>query len=552
MTFQSNGYTFKPKEMPIMLGSPASPQHPPHRKLAYLLAGFWLALAAGLQNGFLTAGQLQLRGALGLDLQQDGWVQAAYYMSYACMSVLMFKMRQHYSIQVFTRWLMWLLWISALLHVSINGFAHAVAARATAGALACGMMVTAVFYCMQAFDGPKKLAGTMLGLSLMLAALPLAQVLVPLVFSDGNIRGLLWLPLLLALPTWLLMWLLPLPPGQRAPSLSWLDWLSFALFSGGVALLCGFLVQGRIVWWTTPWLGYLLCGGIVLCGSALLIENYRTKPMLDVSWMMQPQILAFILTAALVRVLISEQTVGAAGLMAALGMGGRQMVGFYTVVFAASLLAVVIGLLRLDLDDIRRPVVVSLLGLTIGAYCDIGIGLDTRPQQLYFSQALIAFSALYFLGPMLLEGLARAMAKSMDHIMSFSALFGLSQTVGGLAGAAGFSALVTVRTREHLTLIGGHLTLTDPNVTAHIRTAAYSYAPYSNDMGWLQAQGVSSTAAQAVKQATVLGFNDLFILIFIAAAVSFVGSACLWAWRRYRNIDILAAEKQRLAALLEP
>ena len=72
MTLKHGNYTFKPHEMPMMAGAPASPDHPKKRRLAYLAIGVLLSLAAGFQNGFLSAVLPQLRGDLALDLQQGG------------------------------------------------------------------------------------------------------------------------------------------------------------------------------------------------------------------------------------------------------------------------------------------------------------------------------------------------------------------------------------------------------------------------------------------------------------------------------------------------
>ena len=37
------------------------------------------------------------------------------------------------------------------------------------------------------------------------------------------------------------------------------------------------LVQGRIVWWSTHWLGYATAAAIVLIGLAMLVEHHRAK-----------------------------------------------------------------------------------------------------------------------------------------------------------------------------------------------------------------------------------------------------------------------------------
>lgn len=55
--------------MLMMLGSPPSPEHPKFRKIAYILVSLWLALAARLQNGLMTATQIPLRSTFGLILE---------------------------------------------------------------------------------------------------------------------------------------------------------------------------------------------------------------------------------------------------------------------------------------------------------------------------------------------------------------------------------------------------------------------------------------------------------------------------------------------------
>lgn len=549
MSFESaDGYQFKPHEMPFMPGSPASPEHPQRRKVAYLLIGIWVALTAGFQNGLLMASQTQLRGALGLTLEQDGWVQVAYYMTYACMSILFFKVRQHFGLKKFIRALLFLLFVGSIVQWFVMDFTTEIIARAISGIVASGMMTLGMFYIMQAFSGPKKLAAVMLSLGIMTTATPLAQVIVPFVFADGHLKELFSLSFIIAAITIVCVNLLPLPPSLIKPhALNRIDLRNFILYASGIALLCAFLVQGRIVWWSTSWLGYLLAGGIGLSGLALFLEWRRRHPMLDLTWISMPRIFLFAYTGALVRLLTSEQNVGAAGLLKSLGMTGWEMQGFYLVIFIASLLGVVISLLRLDLNDIRRPVVIALLGLTIGSYLDIHINVQTRPEQFYLSQAIIAFSALYFLGPMMIEGLARALSKSPEHIMSFSAVFGLSQSLGGLIGAALFSSFVTVRAREHLAFIAQHLTITDPNVANQIKLMSALFNPYSADNVMINSQAVSTIVAQATQEATVLAYSDLFSVTFVISLLAFLYAAFSWIFRKHKRIDILAQEKKRLA-----
>ena len=524
MPLQSGGYTFKPHEMPFMPGSPASPEHPKKRRLAYLAIGLLLALSSGFQNGLLTASLPQLRGDLSLDLQQGGWIQAAYFMAYACMSVLFFKVRKAYGLQRFVRITLFAQLAASLLQLVYHHYEVQLIACVAAAIAASGLLVLSIYYMMQGFTGTKKLVGLVFGLGLMQVGTPLAQSLVPLLYGDGNLNGVFAFQATLA--------------------------LSFTLFASGIALLCAFLVQGRTVWWTTQWLGWLLAGGVGLTGLALYIESTRHKPMLDWHWMTVPQMLIFAVMGAMARLLTSEQTVGAAGLMGAVGVGSAQMSTFYLIVAGGMLAGVVGSLILLDINDIRRPVMVALACFALGAWLEIGVGMQTRPAQLYFSQFIVAFASLLFMGPMMLEGALRALAKSPDHMMSFSAVFGLSQTLGGLAGAAAFSAFLTYRTRDHLAAIAQNLTLSNPALAADIQRNAAALSAILSDPVLLQGRAVSQITAQAGKEASVAAYSDLFALLAAMAAVSTLVAVALWLYRRYYKIDILAAEKAKVFAAL--
>ena len=358
-----------------------------------------------------------------------------------------------------------------------------------------------VYYLMQGFVGTKKLVGLVFVLGLMQVGTPLAQSLAPLLYGDDNLNGVFAFQAALALACTACLFALPLPPGITVrKSFTLVDALSFILFASGIALLCAFLVQGRTVWWTTQWLGWLLAGGVGLTGT--------------------------------------------------LGISGAQMTTFYLIVAGASLLGAAASLVLLDINDIRRPVMIALACFALGAWLDIGVGMQTRPAQLYLSQTIIAFATLLFMGPMMLEGALRALAKSPDHMMSFSAVFGLSQTLGGLAGAAAFSAFLTYRTRDHLAAIAQNLTLSNPALAADIQRNAAALSATLSDPVLLQGRAVSQITAQAGKEAAVAAYSDLFALLAAMAAVSTLVAVALWLYRRHYKIDILAAEKAKVFAAL--
>src|SRR3546814_2185027 len=70
--------------------------------------------------------------------------------------------------------------------------------------------------------------------------------------------------------------------------------------------------------------------------------------------------------------------------------------------------------------------------IALGSFMDADASNLTRPANLFLSQAMIAFAAIYFIGPTMMAGMLRAIVNGPSHLVSFSAVFGISQTLGGI------------------------------------------------------------------------------------------------------------------------
>ena len=99
----STEYQFKPHEQPFMVGSPANPDHPSLRKVLYLLIGILVGLIAGFQNGLLVVNLPNIQGSLGLTPVEGGWISVTYNMTNACITVLLYKIRQQFGISSFSK-----------------------------------------------------------------------------------------------------------------------------------------------------------------------------------------------------------------------------------------------------------------------------------------------------------------------------------------------------------------------------------------------------------------------------------------------------------------
>jgi hypothetical protein len=307
-------------------------------------------------------------------------------------------------------------------------------------------------------------------------------------------------------------------------------------------LLVAALSQARIVWWSTPWIGYAFAASIVLIGAAMLIEHNRANPLLNTRWMRTRGVIRFALVAASVRVLLGEQNYGAIGLMTALGMGTDQLVTLATVMTFATLAGVVASVLTLNPQNLVWPVALSVGLIAVGAWMDSDATNLTRPSQLYLSQALIGFAAAFFLGPVMIAGVLRALAKGPSHMVSFSAVFSLAQTLGGLGGTALLGTFQIVREKVHSHDLVQTMTATDPQVALRIQQLGGAFGKVVTDSALRTAEGAALLSQQTTREANVLAFNDVFMLIAILATVAFVYFAGLWLYFRRTGTNPLAEE----------
>jgi hypothetical protein len=205
--------------------------------------------------------------------------------------------------------------------------------------------------------------------------------------------------------------------------------------------------------------------------------------------------------------------------------------------------------LTLNPQDLLRPIVISTFLIAIAAWMDSDASNLTRPVNLYLSQALIAFAAIYFVGAMMMNGMVRALSRGPSHIISFTAVFSISQTLGGLGGAALLGSLQIARERLHSNELVQNILLTDPQAAARIDALSAAYGRVLGDPALRRAEGILLLGQQVTREANILAFNDVFMVIAVLAAIAFVIVGARWLSYRVRGINPLAAELAALQAM---
>ncbi|QBQ49762.1 MFS transporter [Brevundimonas naejangsanensis] len=512
--------TLKPHERPVLPGSPATPDHTTPWRLAYAFVGVLVALTGSLGNAAVTADLPQLAGALGVTMTEAAWLPVVFVMTNACMNLLLVKFRMQYGLRLFTEIILVVFLATAAAHLFLEDFGSTLVVRGVAGMAAAGMSTLGILYIIQAFPAQHRLKGIIIGVGLSSLAIPLARLGVMRLLDLDQWRAFYMFELGLVLVALPAVFALKMPPSQRVRVFEKLDFVTFALFAPGVALLTAVLGLGRIVWWTeAAWIGWALVGAILLLTAAALIEYNRTNPLIDLKWLAGRDLVRLLLAILLVRIVLSEQTTGAVGFLQQMGVVPQQMQGLFLVMLVATAAGTLVSAFTLNPMKLWKPISIALVMIAVGAFIDSHATVLTRPTQLYFSQALLAFAAAFFIGPTMILGFGQVLQGGGKNMVSFIVLFSIGQNVGGLMGSALVGTIQTLREKFHSSQLSESIGLGDPETVLRLQQLGGAYAHVIGDAAQRQGAALRLLQQQVSQQAQVLAYNDVFLLISGAAAI---------------------------------
>ncbi|WP_219061455.1 MFS transporter [Pseudomonas sp. UMAB-08] len=520
-----NEYTprhWAPHERPALPGSPSTPLHSTGKRWAFAIVGVIVALTGGLGNALVVANLPYLQGALGATTAEIAWLPAAYVMTNVSMNLLLVKFRQQFGLRAFTEVFLVLYALVTFAHLFVNDLGSAVAVRAAHGMVGAALSSLGLYYMIQAFPQKWRMKALVLGLGTAQLAIPLARLVSEDLLQIAEWRGLYLFELGMALLSLGCVLLLKLPPGDRFKAFETLDFLTFGLLASGFALLCAVLSLGRIDWWLeAPWIGIASAASIALVLAGLAIEHNRTNPLLITRWLGSGRILRLGLAVMLIRIVLSEQSIGAVGFLQVLNMSSQQMHSLYLVMLLGSVVGLAASALTIDPQHLFKPVIISLAAMAVGAWMDSSSTNLTRPENMYLSQFLLAFGGTFFLGPTLVQGMSGVIGNPRN-LVSFSVLFGITQSLGGLIGSAALGTLQVVREKFHSSHMVEHLTLINAQVQSRLQISSGSYASAIADPSLRTNQGIRTLAAAATREANVLAYNDIFMMIALIAVLTLI------------------------------
>jgi hypothetical protein len=531
-------YTFTSTERPLLPGSPYTPAHPTWRRGIYVGVAFQTAITATLGNALISTNTASLAGSLGEYVVAVTLLPAIYVAMNASGNLSIVKARIQWGIPAVTQGLLGVYALAALLQFAFPNFAFAAITRAASGMTAAALITLTIYYLFQVFPPAMRPAALVMGIGLSQLGVPIARLFPVELLAQHHWQSLHLIELALPLAALATLQAFPLPPTDKSKAFEPLDFMTIALLVPAMLLIAAVLSVGRLYWWSdTPWLGWALAASVPLLAAAILIEANRGKPLLYLEWMGSAGIVRFAAVALLVRVALAEQTYGSVGLLASGGLNNEQLRVLFAIVVGAMLLGIATAVLTLSPQRLRQQVIVAALIIALGAWLDSHATNQTRPHELYLSQALLGFGTTLFIGPTLAFGFLRMLARGPAYFVSLVVLFSSTQNIGSLAGSALLGSYQVIATRAHLSALTEHLVGADPQVVARIQTGTQLLAGAVPDPGRQVAQGGALLAQAASREATILAFNDVFGFVALLAVgtalfVSFFVLRDFWRARR--------------------
>lgn len=519
--FQDQPWEFSAAERGVIPGAPPTPDHPLHRRIIYALTSVLVGTTGGLGNAVVVANLPYLQGSLGLNLSEIAWLPAVYLISNAIAGCVLVKYRQQFGIHSFCLIFLVLNVLFILGHLFVRDLPSAIAVRAASGVAGSALTALGVFYMIQALPTKHRPRAVVLGIGMPQLALPLARLFSIDSLAFDNWRGLYLIELGLSLLTLAAVMCVRLPPNRRVAAFEKLDLVTFFFYACAIALFGSAVGLGSYLWWTNrEWIGWFLAAALPCLVIAFSIEYFRSRPLIDVRWLGNITLIRFALVTIVARIVLSEQAVGAIGLLRDFGLTNDDIRPLSVLILVAAVAGLATSAIAVGPTRLTPLVMLAVAFVGVGSFVDSFASISTRLPQLYYTQMLIAFATTLFIGPAFVFGLNQVIAEGGAKMTSFVALFGITQSIGTLVGTSFIQTYLTYSQQYHLTNFAGQVSKSNPLVSDTIRALAEGYASVLQDPPLRAAEGLSLFSQQILLNARVAAYDDVFFLVSALAGIT--------------------------------
>lgn len=502
------------------------------RALGYMLSAVLIGLGAGLGQGFLSGSLSQIAGDLGATTSDASWLIIAFIVPRCCLPILLTKVRTQFGLRRFTEVSVSVYVVADFAAMWMDDLRSAVAVEMLSGAASASLSTLAFLYMLEPLTPSWRLRlGLPVALTSLVIGTSLARVLAPPLIGDGGLFSIHLFSLGMAMMSLALVIALPLKPIPHAKVIRLLDIFSFALITAGVTGIITGSIMGPIYWWRdAAWIGLLLAGGIAALATAVVIELHRAEPLLDIRWLASPAVVHLTGALLIFRIIMSEQSTGAPRLFQVLGLSPDQMAPLFAIIATATALGSLACVAWLKPGREPQFHLIALVMIAGGAWMDSTVTIDTHPQQMFISQAIIGFASMLFLPPAMMAGLLSAMRKGPQYLLSFIVVYISTQSIGAMIGSGAFTTLINHRQAGHFRQLTEQMASTHPEFAYQLAQRSTALAPQIGDSLQRNAQALSQITTVATNQAYVLAYSDAYFLTFLLAVTAAL-ALCLHLFR---------------------
>jgi MFS family permease len=491
-------------------------RYPRLRISVYVMASLIIGMTQGLGINLVGSNLPGIQGSLGISNVESYWLIAAYTATSVTGTILLYKIRTQFGFRRSGEYGLLFFAVASMAQMFTHDFQTAVAVRAVMGFAMASLGPLALFYMFEIFPPAKKLtAGLCFGLAGSQISLPISRIISPHLLDLGHWHQLTMLESGLSLICLAIIWILPLTHPPRVKVFERTDWISYPLIATAVACMSIVLTMGRYYWWQEKdWIGEVLVVGIIALTLSFMVELRRKNPIIDLRWLMTPEMLLFTGSMLFVRMLLSEQTTGMVGFLNLVGLLNEQLITLFCIILAATFAGLVFVSIIHKANRIVYIHLFSIALIAVAAWMDAHSTVDTRPEQFYLTQGMVAFGGAIFLPTSLWLGFIRALQYGQSQIISFVLVFLSTQNVGAQVGGAFLGTIQILREKFHSSVLVEGISLQNPLVVERLAQYSHLLKPVLNDGTQLNAEAVAQLSLKVTQQAGLLAYNDVFMVVF--------------------------------------
>jgi hypothetical protein len=508
--FGEEDVQFPEDERPLLPGGPGRPHHPLSRQIAYGATGLFLALTSGLSLAMVQANTAYLEGAIQADVEEIAWIPTAYIMVYSTTNLLMVRFRQQFGLRPFAMIGLTVFCVITAAHNLVTGVTGAVIIHAIAGFAAAPLLAMSVFYAASSVARSFAPAATVFVFGFSQIPTLLARFFSEQ-FAFDQWRTMYMTELSLGLICLVLVSWLRLPPTERSKAFEPLDFVTYPLLAGGMALIIAVIGLGRWEWWTdAPWIGWASVVSVPLVLSAIYIELFRPRPLLDLPWLWRTGLFRFALVVIVLRIVLAAQSTTAFGLLNSAGLLYSDLYPFNMALVVSAFAGVFVSTLVVTPNRIIAIGAIGFGAIALASFIDSYSSNLTRAPELYVTQMMIAFATTFAIGPSFSYGIPRVLFSGGGPIVSYLVLFAISQSVGSQLGFALLGTLQIVFEKANSVALVERASAFDAVVQERIIEGGGS------------ARGIAALQSAMTREANILAYNNVFAVVSVIAFLAMI------------------------------